>query len=381
MSAILAGMDDALITEFRSSLAVVRQGIRYLNNASVSPLSDQTVSSVAEGIETQRMRGSLAQWEWFEKMELAREECAKLIGANKEEIALMPNTSTGIIRALSSMSFKPNDEVIYLADEFPSLYWPLTSILRQKAKLVPVKMSQGEDLTSAILSAINSRTRLVALSWVGFFSGARVDLSALSAEKKRREFYLLVDGMQGIGCLPINVCELSIDFLATHGAKWMMCPVGIGFLYVSGNAQKLVPYFHGWYGHEIDWEGFLRRDTKLHSDARRFEIASPAFSLIYGLISAVHMLNELGVDFIWNKIETLTSSFITQLSELPVNILTPTPPNKRAGIVTFNCKEAKTLFEKLERSKIVVSYREGAIRVSPHFWNTEEELKELLSFL
>jgi len=373
-------MEDE-ISKFRKGLAILRSGMTYLNHASVGPLHDEVVSAVTNGLKTQMMQASLAQWDWFEAMDIAREECAKLVGASQEDIALMPNTSTGIMRAVSSIPFEPGDEVIWLADEFPALYWPLYSLTKQGVKLVPVNRADGLDLTSSIIQAVNAKTKLVAVSWVGFLSGARVDLRALSEEKKRADFYILVDGMQGVGAVPIDLSQLDIDFLAVHGAKWLMAPVGIGFLYASRSARKLVPQLEGWYGHEIDWDCFLRRDTALQADARRFEIASPPFSLVYGLISACRELNRLGLDFVWKRIQMLTDSLFDGLKELGFQVITPKPHHERAGIVTFKCQKAKETFEALERKRIIISYREGAIRVSPHFWNTEEEISLLLNEL
>ena len=372
---------DKEILEFRKGLAILKSGTTYLNHASVGPLHDEVVSAVTNGLKTQMMQASLAQWDWFETMDRAREECAKLVGASPEDIALMPNTSAGIMRAVSSIPFEPDDEVIWLADEFPALYWPIYSLTKRGVKLVPVARTDGLGLTKSILRAVNPKTKLVAVSWVGFHSGARIDLRALSEEKKRAGFYILVDGMQGVGAVPINLSQLDIDFLAVHGAKWLMAPVGIGFLYASPRARKLVPDLEGWYGHEIDWDSFLRRDTALHVDARRFEVASPAFSLVYGLISACRKINTLGSDFIWKRIQMLTDLLIDGLEKLGLQIITPKPYEQRAGIVTFKCPEPKETFEALERKRIIVSYREGAIRVSPHFWNTEEEISLLLDEL
>ncbi len=374
-------MKEQTVNGFRDGLSVVREGYVYLNHASVAPLHDDVVSAFQEGIETQRLRGSLAQWEWFEKMGEARAECARLIGANPESIALMPNTSSGIMRALSSIKFTSGEEVVYLVDEFPTLYWPLAGLSNKGVKLIPVKAKLGQDLTEAVISAINVRTRLVAISWVNFFSGARVDLAKISDEKRRRGFYFLVDAMQGLGCIPLNISELAVDFLAEHGAKWLMAPVGMGFLYASSEALRLEPDLHGWYSHEIDWDGFLRRDTALHPDARRFETGSPAMSNLYAFTSAVRKLNEIGAEFIWKRVCGLTSQLISSLRSLPVEIITPVEEDRGSGIVTFKCAGAKELFQKLEKNKIIVSYREGAIRVSPHFWNTRDELGRLLGFL
>lgn len=374
-------MEQEQVDYFRKGLEVVRHNIAYLNSASVSPLHDEVVSAINEGIETQRLKASLAQSEWFEKMDEARAEVAKFINAKPQDVSLMPNTSTGIIRALSSLRLREGDEVVYLQDEFPSLYWPLRGLGRQKVRMICVKRKAGQDLTEAVLSNIGQKTRLVALSWVGFFSGERIDLTKLSEEKKRSGFHLLVDVMQGLGCVPLDVSALDIDFLAEHSAKWLMGPVGIGFLYASESARKLMPDFHGWYGHEMDWDCFLRRDTSVHNDARRFETGTPPISLVYGLISAVKKLNEFGARRIWERVRKLTSSLISSLKELPVEIITPCEDEKRAGIVTFKCKNPKELFQKLEENKIIVSYREGTIRTSPHFWNIDAEVERLVSFI
>jgi len=371
-------VDASRIEQYRKGLKILKKGLTYLNHANVGPLHDDVVSAVRQTLMSQAEQASLAQIKWFEILDQARHECASFLRTTADSIAILPNTSTGIIRALSSLPLVSGDEVVYLEGEFPALYWPLMGLKRLKAKLVAVRANKHEDLTEAVLSRINSRTRLVALSWVDFFTGARVDIKALESEKKRRGFHLLVDGMQAVGCLPVQLSELPIDFMAVHGAKWLMAPVGVGLLYASEEARKLTPDFHGWYGHEIDWSAFLRRDTPLYADARKFETGSPPFSLINGLTSAVSNLSHFGSELIWNRVNRFTTEIIRCLREMEVDILTPTESEKRAGIVTFKHAKVNEIFAQLQKRSIIVSVREGAIRVSPHFWNTGEEIQRFI---
>jgi len=369
--------DRSWIDDFRNGMPVTQE-LTYLNHASCGPLHADTVAAAQDFLIDQHKHGSLNQLAWFDKLDQARAEMARLLGTSAERIAIMPNTSTGLIRALACLPIRPGDEVITLCDVFPAIYWPVRCLERHGATIIEVEPSVSVNLTQQVVDAITPRTRVVVIPWVGFLRGARVDLAALSEERSRRGFYLVVDAIQGAGAVPLRLDDLVVDFLSLQGAKWLLSPLGAGALYAREPMCEFVPDFCGWYGHEIDWNAFLRRDTPLWPGARRFETATHAMPSVYGLIASVSRFNAIGVDRIWERIRSLTDRIFAGLSQLPLTMVTPQPAEERAGIVTFFCEGAAGLFDELTRRKVSVSFREGFLRISPHFYNTESEVDAFL---
>ena len=366
------------IHDFRAGMPVTQE-FTYLNHASVGPLHAETIAAAQAFLADQHLHGNLNQTDWFAKMDEARAVSAQLLGTSGDRIALMPNTSTGLIRALGAIPLQSRDEVVTIADAFPAIYWPAKSFADRGATLIEVEPSVSADLTQKVIDALTPRTRVVAIPWVGFLRGARIDLTALSEERRRRDFFLVVDAIQGAGAVPLNLSELAVDFLSFQGAKWLMSPLGAGVLYASESASELAPDFHGWFGHEIDWNAFLRRDTPLWQGARRYEVATHAMPSVYGFVASLSRFNAIGIERIWERIRMLTDRIFAGLSQLPVEVVTPHPHEQRAGIVTFTCEGARELFDQLTQQRISVSFREGFIRVSPHFYNTEAEVDMFLA--
>jgi len=362
------------MARFREGLEVAGK-YTFLNHASCGPLHSAVRRAAARCLGEQRREASLADPGWQEFMPKARSSAARLIGAETDSVCLMPNCALGLIRALSSISFRKGDEVLYLQHEFATLYFALQGVLKYGAVLREVRVPARSDPTDAIIAAITPRTRLVAISWVGFLLGKRVDLRRLCEEKQRRGFYLIVDGYQGVGVVPLKLSELCVDFFVCGGAKWLMSPLGSGFFYASEEIlEGHYPDWPGWFGMEIDQDRYCNRDVPARSTAVRFETGTEPLASMYGMKRAIDEFNAIGVPAIWRRIQELTALLLEGLKELPVSIQTPEAADKRAGIITFAVEDARNLMDVLNKERIVVSLRDGLIRVSPHFWNNEEDI-------
>jgi len=367
------------ISRFREGMEIARR-FAYLNHASTGPLHRSTRRAVQRFLREQTWEASLGDPAWQQFMGEARASVGKLIGALPENVCLMPNCALGLIRALSSIDFREGDEVVYLHDEFATLYFALQGVLKRGARLVEVSAPFGADPTPNLLEAITSRTRLVAVSWVGFLTGYRVDLYRLSEAKSRRGFYLLVDGYQGIGVVPLDLAQLSVDFLVCGGAKWLLSPLGSGFMYVSTEALKEHhPDWPGWFGMEVDPTRYCRREVPPKQTAVRFESGTNPLPGMYGMKRSLDDFAAIGVGAIWARVQELTAHLLAGLDRAGVHVLTPRAPGLRAGIITFQVPQAEALLAALGEAGVIVSLRDGLVRVSPHFWNTEEELDRLLA--
>lgn len=372
---------DARIARFRAGMDITRD-YTYLNHASTGPLHRSVRRAVNNFLREQTHAASLGDPTWQEFMVQARASVGKLIGAPVRNVCLMHNCAVGLVRALSSIALKDGDEVVYLHDEFATLYFALLGALKRGAKLREVKAELEEDLTDDVVRALTPRTRIVAVSWVGFLTGRRLDLARLSEEKRRRGFYLIVDAYQGLGPVPLNAAELSMDYLVCGGAKWLMSPLGTGFMYASDEmVDTHEPDWPGWYGMAYDPLCYTRRDVPFKDTAVRFETGTNPLPGMYGMKRSIDQFNAVGEEARWRRVRELTARLFAGLKELPVQVLTPEPPELRAGIVTFRVEEAEALMARLERARIVVSLRDGLVRVSPHFWNTTDEIDRLLAAL
>ena len=369
------------MARFREGLEVARE-YTFLNHASCGPLHSSVKRAAVKCLSEQRREASLADPEWQEFMPKARRSVAKLIGASMDNICLMPNCTMGLVRALSSIDFREGDEVLYIQNEFATLYFVLQSVLKRGAVLREVLVPAGSDPTDAIIAAVTPRTRLVAISWVGFLLGKRVNLQKLLEEKHRHGFYLIVDGYQGVGVVPLQLSELSVDFFVCGGAKWLMSPLGSGFFYASEEMlEGHQPDWPGWYGMEIDQDRYCNRDVPPRDTAVRFETGTEPLPSMYGMKRAIDEFNAIGVPAIWRRIQELTALLYERLKELPLRVLTPEAANERAGIVTFAIEDAHGLMDVLNDERIVVSLRDGLVRVSPHFWNNEEDILHFVRVL
>jgi len=369
------------MARFRKGLEVAEK-YTFLNHASCGPLHSSVRRAAAKCLGEQRREASLADPGWQVFMPKARSSAARLIGAKTDNVCLMPNCTLGLIRALSSIAFREGDEVLYLQHEFATLYFVLQGVLKHGAILREVRVPSHSDPTDALIAAITPRTRVVAISWVGFLMGKRVNLQRLSEEKQRRGFYLIVDGYQGVGVMPLQLSELSVDFFVCGGAKWLMSPLGSGFFYASEEMlEGHYPDWLGWFSMEIDQDRYCNRDVPPRSTAVRFETGTEPLASMYGMKRAIDEFNAIGVPAIWRRIQELTALLLEGLKELPVRVLTPEAADKRAGIVTFAIEDAHRLMDVLSSERIVVSLRDGLIRVSPHFWNNEEDIRHFVRIL
>jgi cysteine desulfurase/selenocysteine lyase len=250
-----------------------------------------------------------------------------------------------------------------------------------------VRLAPARDnriLVKDIAALLDERTRLVALSFVEFGTGFRNDLRAIGQLCRERGVYFCVDGIQGLGALDLKVTQSSIDFLATGAAKWLMGPIGAGFLYCRrALIEKLVPIRVGWWG-VVDRDDFFRYDSPLREDARRFEEGSLNFLGIHGLGASLELLLEVGISQIEERVLSLTDYLIVGLQERGYNITTPiASPQERSGIVCFSHPQhaLDDLEQRLRKAKVIISKRGQVIRVSPHFYNDETDIDQLLDAL
>ncbi|MGH9453746.1 MAG: aminotransferase class V-fold PLP-dependent enzyme, partial [Terriglobia bacterium] len=291
---------------YRQEFPVTRSGI-YLNHAAVSPVSCRARDAMMNLIEDVCCHGG-DHWErWLDAYGAVRAKAASFLSAEPEQIAFIKNTSEGISLFANGLDWNAGDEVVSIAPEFPANYYPWKHLERKGVRLRLVPERDGVVTVEDIAQAIGPHTRVVAVSFVQFLSGCRLDLVHLGKVCQDQGTLLFVDAIQGLGAFPVNVKKSKIAGLTADGHKWLMGPEGAGLLYVRPDLiERLQPSSVGWMSVKGS-EDFSSRQLEWAEGARRFECGTLNTAGIYGLGAAIDLLLEVGVEAIAKRILTLTA--------------------------------------------------------------------------
>ena len=322
--------------------------------------------------------------EAFQKLENIRKLIAKMIKAQPAEIAFVPNTSYGLNVAAWGLDLKRGDEILLSDVEFPANVYPWTNLKQKgiKTRFIPSK-NKYFDIDNFI-KAMNKRTKVLSISFVQYFNGFRNDLEAIGRICEEKDIFFVVDGIQGIGAVDLDVNKCRIDCLACGGQKWLLSSLGTGFLFLSSQAKRRVkPSFFGWMG--VDWKldfaDLLKFNLKPFSSARKFEVGTYPYSLLWSMHSSLQLLSRIGIRNIEGHNLELLDVLVDFLKDSPYRIERSLEAKHRSSILSFSGKNIRRMYEKLIKNRIMVSFREGAIRVAPHFYNTKEEINKLIELL
>lgn len=365
------------VEEIRVLFPVTRKKV-FLNHAAQSPLPKPVADVIHKCVD---------DFSNFGKTEIAWNDggkplFARLIGANPEEIAFVENTSVGLNIAANVLRYPSGSKVVTTDLEYPSVVYPW---LRRGlgVRVEYVKNVDGKVLLEDVEKAVDDETVAVVVSHVEYANGFRNDLKALSEIAHKHGAYLIVDAIQSVGALKVDVKHDDVDFLATACYKWLLSPPGCGYLYIKKELiEQFEPPFVGWASvkQEIfDTENFWDIwNLDLSPTASRFEVGSPGFISFIGAAEAMKMLLEFGIENVEGQIMALTDYLISALKDLGLKLQTPEEKQYRSGIVNFKIDKPKETVQRLNQKEIIVSARANGIRVSPHFYNTKEEIDKLV---
>ncbi|MGH7866705.1 MAG: aminotransferase class V-fold PLP-dependent enzyme, partial [Candidatus Dormibacteraceae bacterium] len=312
-----------------------------------------------------------------------RAKAASFLSAEPEQIAFVKNTSEGISLFANGLDWNAGDEVVSIAPEFPANYYPWKHLERKGVRLRLVPEREGVVTVEDIAQAIGPHTRVVAVSFVQFLSGCRLDLEHLGKVCQDEGTLLFVDAIQGLGAFPVNVKKSKIAGLAADGHKWLMGPEGAGLLYVRPDViERLQPSSVGWMSVKGS-EDFSSRQLEWAEGARRFECGTLNTVGIYGLGAAIDLLLEVGVEAIAKRILTLTARLRQGLQQSWHRIFGPSAPEQSSGIISFVpvSTEPEDVVKRLRSGGVSVAARCGKVRISPHFYNMEEEIDRAIALL
>lgn len=378
------GLSIAELAEIRELFPIVKD-YTFLNSASMAPLPTPSATAVSQFVAELSSMAYLGMEKWIETIGATRKKAATLIGAKPNEIAFIRNTSDGVSLVASGLDLKRGDEVIINDLEFPSNVYPWLNLMRKGVVVKTVKSEGGRVTEDMIAIKVTSRTKVIAISTVQYSSGYRADLSAIGALAREANAWFFVDAIQSLGLIPLDVKEHNIDFLACGGHKWLCAPEGIGIFYVDEkNLDALTPTRVGWHS-VVNAIDFGNIDFTLKPDAERFEEGTANRAGIFGLLASLETVTAHGVSNNFAHVLGLNDRLYQGLEKAGCEILSPVESDKeRSGITIFSTgsdEKNRLLSKKLNAANILVIHRGAGIRVSPHFFNNNDDIDRLIKAL
>jgi selenocysteine lyase/cysteine desulfurase len=317
----------------------------------------------------------------------ARNSAANLIGSSPDEIALIGPTSLGLSLFANGINWRDGDEVICYLDDYPANVYPWLNLRSRGVNVRLLHPAETGELTPELVrGALTAKTRLVALASANFVSGYRIDLDAIGKLLREKDVLFSVDAIQTLGAFPTTVGY--VDFLSADAHKWMLGPLAIGIVYVRKECFDLCrPTLLGSWN--VKAPGFVaQEEIEFHPTAQRYEPGAMNVMGIFGMKAAIDLLLAIGIPRVAARILTITARLAGALQELGFTSLGPTSGPNASGIVTVSRPETdmEALFERLTAANIVCSSRQDRegrpyIRFSPHFYNTEGEVDQVLKVI
>ena len=363
----------------REQFPVLAEGL-YLNHAAIAPWPRRAARAVRAFAAENMEHGPARYAEWMRRTAELRKMLARLIGATgASDIALLKNTTEGISAVAWGLHWRPGDNLVLPQEEFPSNRLPWLEQRSRGVEVREIDMRSAADAEAALTGAMDSRTRLLAVSSVQWSDGFRLDLQRLGDACHQRGVLFFVDAIQHLGALPLDVNACRIDYLAADAHKWLLGPEGLAVFYSNPRARPLVQLLQqGWHMVDDAWN-FQRNDWTPSASARRFEAGSPNSLGQAALHASASLLLEYGMDTVSDRVLANTEHLIRRLGATPdIRLLSRTEPTRRSGIVSFapGAVPAAELHRRLSRAGVTCALRGKGIRVSPHFYQGENEIEE-----
>ncbi len=369
------------LANYRDLFPITRS-CHYLNHAAVSPTSTRVRDVVNAWVDDLTMHGMANVADWVRRERDVRAAAARILGAASDEIAFVRSTSHGLGMFAEGLAWQPGDEVAVCTElEYPANVYPWMHLADRGVVLRPIFAQDGGVTVDAIAKVVGPRTRLVSVSSVEFATGVATDLEAIGDFCRSHGILFCVDGIQSVGAFPLDVARAKIDLLAADSHKWQLGLPGVGIAYVRRDVlPSLRPSVVGWKSIktplDFDHLSFVLRD-----DAAKLEEGTQSFATILGLGAALALLEEIGIARIAGHIADWLGEAHRDLAAAG---LEPGPgPEHRKGILTFKPPSgtADEFAARAQRAGVMLSARRGRVRISPHFYSTDAELRALRDLL
>lgn len=358
--------------------------VAYLDHATIGPLPRATVRAMSDWVARQGREGS-GMWPAIQAAaDVVLRDFAAFIGARPEEVARVAGTAMGVTVVAEGLPWRDGESVVLPEMEFPANRYPWLHLRRRGVEVRCVPARDGRVEVDDLVAACDGTTRVVAVSVVQFSNGFRADVTALGEACRARGIRLVVDGMQAVGAVRMDVGSLPIDALACQSYKWLLGPHGAGWLYVRRDRIDAIEPLALGSRSITPGTSFLDQRFELKESAGRFETGIVNYQGIAALGASLEFLAGIGIDVIERRVLMLSERLGAGLLAKGCRVLgAPRNRDERSAIVTFLHPglESEACYRRLLEAGVVTCLREGAIRVSPHVYNTEDEIDRLLDAL
>ena len=382
------------VQQVRQQIPLLANNV-YLDNAGAGPPPISVHTAMQSFLTDWRDYGE--KWEtWLLEIVSARELFAHLINATLDEVACVPNVSSGLAAIGNALPLRRGQNIVVSELNFPTNAY-IWHAMKQKGPLSEVrvlKAKNGQIPISEYERAIDDKTAAVSLDYVSWINGCREDVRAITKIAHSHGSLMLVDAFHAVGVIPVDARKLDVDVLTCGTYKWLMGPHGTAFLYVNREAlEQLEPGIVGWHGISDSVVARIRSKQETFErpfdltgvapakDATRFEWGTWSVITVVGAKAALEFTLKYSPQEREPLVERLNERLVDGLRQKGKRITSPLEKGRRSGIVTFQVDEAAQVSRKLQQEHVVVAPRVNTLRVSPHFYNTENEIDTLLEKL
>ncbi|MCA9178377.1 MAG: aminotransferase class V-fold PLP-dependent enzyme [Planctomycetales bacterium] len=369
--------------KLRRAMPVVEQAA-YFDHAAVAPLTAPAAEKLRYYADQVAQRGDLVWPEFAAEIEAGRQTAAAMLNAAPDEVAWIANTTQGINFVAGGLDWSSGQNIVTLSNEFPSnlLPWLQLGDLGVETRLVDPD-ARGAWTVESILDACDQRTRLIAISWVGFASGYRGPIQALTDEAHRRGILVFLDAIQGLGVFPLNVRDTAVDFLAADGHKWMLGPEGAGLFYVSREALNcLRPMNVGW-NSVVTRYNFDQPRLELRPCAARYEGGTQNVPGVTAFAASLELLTACGhgprTSVVGEAVLENVAQLAEQLRRRQADVC-QSSEETASGILSFTMphRDSQAVRDHCVKRNVAISFRGGRLRASPHAYCNQDDIDRLL---
>ena len=352
----------------------------YLNSCSLGALSRRSEALLHDFTERWHEMGASAWYRhWLGRVEELRGRVAGFLETTPRELALLPSTSTALAAVTESVRPEGRTRVVCTELDFPTLAYQWA--VKPEFELVVLRSPDGIRIDpEQFEEAVDERTLFLATSHVFFTTGFEQDIGELARIARAAGAWSLIDGYQGAGQVALSLPETGVDFYTTGPLKWLCGGPGLAYLYVrDALVERLRPRLTSWFATErqfdFDLEGFEYRH-----DARRFEMGTPALPTVHTALGGQELVDEVGLDAILERNAALTSRLVEAAGAAGFTLRLP-EPGHRTSIVMVRHDDPSGAVKHLASHGVIVDHRPGYVRISPHFYNTPEEIDRCIDVL
>ncbi len=354
----------------------------YMNHAATGPMST-LVKEKLDSFILDKCENKIDDYlGYLKEAEKVKQGIAAMINSGPDRMAFTDSTTNGLNYLAQGLCLKKSDRIILNDIEFPANVYPFMNLQKEGIEIDFVKSSNGIVTAEDVISNIKPETKLVAISMVQFLSGYRVDLEKIGKICREKGIIFSVDAIQGLGALRLDIVKDKIDFISCGTQKWLLGLQGLAFIYISKELQERInPKYVGWLGVQDAWN-LLDYKLELKSSSEGLQTGTVSVIGVYALSAALDLFNQFGFDEIEKEVIANTKYFMKKLDDIGLKPLLLNQPDERlSGIVSIRSDESQKYFEALSSEKIFTAVREGVLRISPHFYNTTDDIDRVVEVL